>query len=101
MKHYTPEQRRQYVEQWKSSGLSAKVFAKQNGMAMSSLNKWAQDRRAEAFAPVIICEPTKKAGVAPTPIAEIVVDGLSLRLFSGIASSDAIALMRAARESRA
>jgi len=102
MKHYSPEQRRQYVDQWRASGLSAQVFAKQNGMAMSSLSKWSRDRKREAFMPVIVCNDASSSatGASPSPIAEIVIDGLSLRLFAGITSDNVVALIKAARESR-
>jgi len=52
--------------------------------------------------PVIVCNDASSSatGASPSPIAEIVIDGLSLRLFAGITSDNVVALIKAARESR-
>jgi transposase-like protein len=43
LKRYTDEERKAHCEAWKASGLSMSEYAKQIGLATSSLSKWSHD----------------------------------------------------------
>jgi len=43
LKRYTDEERKAHCEAWKASGLSMSEYAKQFGLATSSLSKWSHE----------------------------------------------------------
>jgi len=42
---YSPEEKKQIIEQWKQSGLSRPAYCRQNNLSYHSLIHWTRDKR--------------------------------------------------------
>lgn len=52
LRRYTPEQRAAYVQQWKESGKSQRVFSEEQGVSYTSLNNWIRiEKKRQAKKP--------------------------------------------------
>ena len=97
-KRRSEEEKRSYLERWKTSGLGAKVFAGNEGLSPGDLFRWRRaqqaaaptPRRSVTFAPVQVSGDASPSIVAPSePLAPGIAlevempSGVRVRVFRG------------------
>lgn len=95
MKTYTSDERSEILAEWRSSGLSGKAFAVRRGVSAASLYEWRKlqcQSQAAVFRPVIVRDTenasscSSQSSSSPRVVAEIVRDGVVVRIHAGISS---------------
>jgi transposase-like protein len=78
----TIEERREIVRRWDDSGLSARAFAEQAGVSMSSLQRWRSELTRSVPSGFVELTSRAAAGLPPTsrPLELVIDDRLRVRI---------------------
>jgi transposase-like protein len=101
------EEKRSLLEAWRASGLSAREFARRQGIQKTCLWRWsreplltgsstAQPKTSITFAPVhVASEQPKLVSTDGRVVAEVVVRDVRVRVLEGADASQIVSLVKA------
>jgi transposase-like protein len=101
------EEKRSLLEAWRASGLSAREFSRREGIQKTCLWRWsreprltesspAQPKTSITFAPVhVASERRKGVSTEERVMAEVVVQGVRVRVLDGAEASQIVTLVKA------
>lgn len=101
------EEKRSLLEAWQSSGLSAREFSRREGVQKTCLWRWSRESRLTdaptgnpkasiKFAPVHVAgASTKPVSSGERVVAEVVVQGVLVRVHDGADASQIASLVKA------
>jgi hypothetical protein len=91
-KHFTPQQREDILQTWRSSPLTDKAYAAQAGVGVSTLHAWHRQAAARPPSPrpAFVAVPNLLTAVPVAPSYQLQwPNGLRLEVRSGFAAGDA------------
>lgn len=102
-KHFSDDQQKQLLDEWRMSGLTGKQFTESRSLAAGSLwrwrKRWNADAAAGGFKPVLLranAEPSTTSA-SEHIVAEISSGAVKVKLFAGIDNATLAHLISALR----